>query len=57
MKARVATFKSRQPKIPLSKMASADPKKVPRKRRPYMSTLSQLNNPYLMRRANLDLKK
>ena len=56
MKTRMRIFKDSLPFIPLSKVAKADPKALPRKRRPYMS-MSQSLNPKLMKTANQEMTK
>ena len=52
---RVKTFKNRLPYIPLSRIAKADPKSVPRKRRPFMS-MSPMLNPKVMTGINKGIR-
>ena len=51
MNKRKEIFNENKPLIPLSKMANADPKTVPRKRRPFISS-SPMNNPKVLKAVN-----
>ena len=55
MNKRKEIFNENKPLIPLSKMANADPKTVPRKRRPFISS-SPMNNPKVLKAVNQHLK-